>query len=109
MRHCVVKALEENWIRRPIVLIAWSVPLMLLAGLIPGWLTVDSNDRRRHWCLLAPVGFAVAFFLSHARIVVLVDVPYERFIYAMHLLLPPALLGILFELCRPRQKQPVAD
>ena len=102
---CLNLTLADNWIRWPAILIALSVLFRLLARAGPALLSMEPRDleRRRRLLALAALGFG--FFLAHGLIVVLVDVPYQRFVYAMYLLLPSVLCGVLFELWRPTQRQ----
>lgn len=101
---CLNRALADEWIRWPAILIALSVPFALLAGAGPRLLGMQSRDleRRRRFLALAALG--LGFFLAHALLVILVDVPYQRFVYGMTLLLPPVLCGALFELWRPESR-----
>lgn len=99
--HCLNRALADNWVKWLAILIALSVPLVLLAGAGPGLLSPEPHDLERRRRLLALVALGLGFFLAHALIVLLVDVPYDRFVYAMILLLPSVLAGVLFEIWRP--------
>lgn len=99
--HCLNRAFTDPWIRWLAILLVLSVPFRLLVQRGPGLLSLAPGDLERRRGLLALAALGFSFFFAHALIVVLVDVPYERFVWAMHLLIPSVLLGAFFELWRP--------
>lgn len=99
--YCADKAFESAWVRWPAILLALSLPIgYLLPARRKPRSPADRESEARGGRLLALVGLALAFFLAQTLLILLVDVPYDRFVYGSILLLPSALCGMLFEIWR---------
>lgn len=96
-------ALALAWIRWPLALLALSLPLAWLVHRRAGTARSQAGDRERRRRFLALGALAITFFLAHALLVVMILVPYDRFVYGMTLLIPPILCGGLFEVWLARR------
>ncbi|MCP4202353.1 MAG: hypothetical protein GY769_10505 [bacterium] len=95
----MLRTVAEPGIRWPAILTALSLPFGLRLRRAGAYST-DSETTRKTDRLLVLSVLGLTFFLLHAILVALVDLPYPRFFYAMVLLLPSVLCGVLFEIWR---------